>query len=70
MKYEEALSDTTQLLQRFAGCGLRTPQGHFTAGVPSKKGSKAFHRWHIKNGAINVDRVTADGGEIRAVGPE
>jgi uncharacterized protein (TIGR02246 family) len=72
MKYEEALNehDAATTVAFFAEDAVwRTPQGTFYGrrAIEKRLESYHFHRWHIKNEVINVDRVTADGDEIRAV---
>jgi uncharacterized protein (TIGR02246 family) len=73
MKYEEALNehDAPAAAAFFTEDAVwRTPQGTFYGrrAVERRLANYHFHRWHIKNEIINIDRMIAVGDEIRATG--
>jgi uncharacterized protein (TIGR02246 family) len=73
VKYEEALNehDAAAVAAFYTEDAVwKTPQGTFYGRHAIEKRLESFHfqRWHIKNEIINVERVIADGNEIRTIG--
>jgi uncharacterized protein (TIGR02246 family) len=73
MRYEEALNehDAKAAAAVFTEDAVwRTPQGTFYGrrAIERRLENYHFHRWHIKNEVITVDRLVAVGDEIRATG--
>lgn len=73
MKYEEALNehDAEAAAAFFTEDAVwATPQGTFYGrrAIERRLANYHFHRWHIKNELITVDRVIAVGDQVRAIG--
>ena len=73
MKYEEALNehDAEAAAAFFTEDAVwATPQGTFYGrrAIERRLANYHFHRWHIKNEIITVDRVISVGDQVRAIG--
>jgi uncharacterized protein (TIGR02246 family) len=73
LKYEEALNehDAKAAAAFFTEDAVwTTPQGTFYGrrAIERRLANYHFHRWHIKNEVITVDRVISVGDQVRAIG--
>jgi len=73
MKYEEASNehDAEAAAAFFTEDAVwATPQGTFYGrrAIERRLANYHFHRWHIKNEIITVDRVISVGDQVRAIG--
>ena len=73
MEYQEALNEHDA--PAAAACFTEdavwtTPQGTFYGrrAIERRLANYHFHRWHIKNEVITVDRVISVGDQVRAIG--